>query len=308
MKFILQRLFFCALSWLLLLVVCFIMTRLLPGDPLLDDNPVPKHVYEQLKREWGLDLPWHAQLKKWLYDASKGDLGNSIYYPDLPVFTIIKDKLFLSFSLGSLAFFFCCLIGFTTAIALSLCPCRACNQTALLLLVLLFSLPSFLCAALLQLLFSMKLAWLPLARYEGLTSLLLPAFSLAIGPGAYLAHLLYGLLQQMQQQPFIRMAQAKGLYPFTLLMRHSMRNALPPLLAYLGPLTALLLTGSFIVETVFALPGLGRALIESISQRDYPLTLPLILLYSSMQIICIFAADLLTLWADPRQHRKKELV
>lgn len=168
------------------------------------------------------------------------------------------------------------------------------------------SIPNFVFATLLQYIFSMKLQWLPLARYEGFSYMILPAFALAALPTASIARLIRSNMIEVLSQDYILMAKSKGIGPLQLVLHHVLKNSLLPALTYVGHLSASILTGSFVVEKIFAIPGLGHAFVSSIANRDYTLIMGITIFYSTFLMICICLVDILYLVIDPRVRRSYE--
>jgi len=293
-------------AWLLfslwaVVTLTFFLMHLVPGDPFLGDHPLPPETHQALLRYYGLDEPLFLQYGKYLKRLLSGDLGVSLLYPDQSVSGLILQSFPVSFHLGVQALFLAIPMGILLGAAAAWKKGKWQDTGALLFSTLGISTPNFVLAAFLQWLFASKLGWLPIARWEpGLVHTLLPTFALAAVPAASIARLFRASLLEVLAQDYIRAAYAKGLSSARIFFSHGLKNALLPLLGYFGPMTAQILTGSFIVEKIFALPGLGQWMIASIHGRDYPMIAGLTLFFSAWLILFVFAADQLHALLDPR--------
>lgn len=278
----------------------FLLMHAVPGDPFIGDRFIPEEVMRSLYSFYGLDQPLAVQYLKYLKELLCGQLGHSIVYHGRSVNQFIAEGLPVSATLGIQALCLAIPLGVVLGVWAALHRSRWPDNLATALSTLLVSVPNFVLSSLLQYFFSVKLHWLPVARWGTFTHTILPTLALAALPTAFIARLIRSNMVEIMQQEYIRTAAARGLAPFRIAIRHGLRNALLPVLSYLGPVTASILTGSFMVEKIFAIPGLGQWTIQSINNRDYPMIIGLTIFYSAFLIFMMFLSDLLYFWLDPR--------
>jgi oligopeptide transport system permease protein len=291
------------LSLFAIALVTFLIMKLIPGDPFSSDRPLPEEVHQALLRSYGLDRPLHIQFFTYLSSLLKGDLGPSLLYPGRGVSEFICEGFPVSLQLGLQALVLALPIGIALGSVGALFPGRFPDQLSSFFTTLSISLPSFILATFLQYLFAIHLKWLPVARFSTFAHTLLPTFALAAHPSAVIARLVRANLIEILQHDFILTARAKGLGPLTVLIKHALPSALLPTIAYIGPLAAHLFTGSFVVEKIFGIPGLGAWLVQSIYGRDYPMILGLTLFYGVLLLILVYLSELLMYLLDPRLRR-----
>jgi len=301
--YVLRRLFGLLPVLLAAIVLTFVANQFVPGDPItvmLGDQGANVALAEKLRREYGLERPILEQFVDYLSRLARGDLGLSFRYPSTPVTQVIRDALWVSPLLAAAAV----VIAVPTGIALGIFAALRRNTLAdtgvILVLVAGLSIPNFAMAAFFVWLFSLKLGWLPVAGWGTLNHALLPVALLAIPPAAYLARLARTFMLEVLQQDYIRTARAKGLSERIVIWRHGLRNVLVPILTVVGVILGGLITGTFIIETVFNIPGLGRIAIQSIFARDYPVTMGIVLLFTLFYLLINWAVDVLYGLIDPR--------
>jgi oligopeptide transport system permease protein len=297
-----QRLLVSLTALLLVFLITFLLIRFLPGDPFLTEQGLPEKSHQALRDHWKLDDAWYQQLFSHVRSIISFDFGTSITYPDRTVKSIIWQALPISIQLGMSSVCLALFLGVSSAVLTSIYDYQTHRVLFFLFTTLLLSMPTFLVAALLQYFVGTEWGWLPVARWGSWEQLILPSLSLALGTGAFLGNLLYVRIQKELDEPYVRFAEAKGLSHAAIILKHVLRNAIIPLLAYLGPFIANVATGSFIIEKIFAIPGLGYWFVQSVGNRDYPLIVALVLLYCSVLLVCVFLSDLAIAWADPRQR------
>ncbi len=299
-----KRLLSAVPSLLLILTLTFFLMRLAPGGPFDSDQVWSPEIEKSIQEKYGLNQPLIVQYAKFMGGAIRGDFHESFQYLDQPVTDIIKEAVPSSMLLGGLA------IALSIAVGISLGALAAWkretfwDQSSMFVALAGVSLPSYLIASLLILVFSLQLGWLPPALWEGPSSAILPAFTLAIRPIAIFARLTRASLIETLQMDFIRTALSKGLAPRAVIWKHALRNSVVPLLSVLGPVAASLVTGSFLVEMVFQVPGLGKHFVGAVLNRDYPLVMGLTFFYGFILMLCNLLVDLLSAWADPRIQLK----
>jgi len=284
----------------------FFLMHAIPGDPFIGERVIPEEVLRSLYAYFGLDQPLWVQYLKYLKGLLHGELGPSIVYQGRSVNQFIAEGFPLSAQLGlqalSLAIPGGILLGTWAAIKRGGWQ----DQMAMAISTIGVSVPNFVLSSLLQFVFSITLHLLPVARWGGFEHTILPTIALAALPTAFIARLTRSNMVEVLQQDYIRTALAKGLPLFRISIRHGLRNALLPVLTYLGPVTTQVLTGSFMIEKIFAIPGLGQWMIHSINGRDYPMIMGLTIFFSSFLMISMFLVDLIYTLLDPRIRLRKE--
>ena len=300
-RFILRRLAQAVPTLLAVVTVSFFLMRLAPGGPFDLERPLAPAAMENLRRVYGLDRPLIAQFGSYLAALARGDLGPSFSFRDQSVFDLIARGLPVSATLGGLALALATLLGIGLGVVAALRQGSAVDRLLGLGAAVTLSLPSFVVAPLLQIAFGLSLRWLPLGGWEGGTPshLVLPVVTLALPQVGALARLTRASLGEVLRTQPIRTMRSLGLPPIRI-TRHALRGALLPVVAYLGPLAAALLTGSVVVETIFGLPGIGRYFVEGALNRDYTLVMGTVLLVAGLVIALNLAADLACAWLDPR--------
>ena len=278
----------------------FILLRLAPGGPFDSERKLPPEIIANLEAKYHLNEPVLEQYSRYLAGVARGDLGPSYKYLDRGVTEIIADTLPTSALLGALAVIFAVLVSFPLGLFAAYYRESLIDRFCLFLATLGISLPNFILGALLIWAVALQLGWLQAGRWDDWSSVILPMVTLGAAPAAYLSALLRSTLIETLGEDFVRTARAKGAREQSVIARHALRNSLIPILTVMGPLTAALLTGSFVVEYVFAIPGMGRFFITAVTDRDYPLIMGVSLVYTAILVSANFAVDLLYGWVDPR--------
>lgn len=299
-RFLLRRfLHGLAVLWVVV-TLTFILMHVTPGGPFDRERRLPPEVLANIAAKYHLDEPLLKQYAHYLQAILRGDLGPSYKYIDRNVSDIVIDTLPVSALLGILALLFALVFSFPVGIGAAYYHNSRIDRWCLLFATLGISLPHFILGALLIWLFSLQLGWFQAGRWENLTSVVLPTITLGAAPAAYLSYLLRSTLLETLGEDFIRTARAKGLKESAVLLKHALNNSLIPTLTVLGPLAAALITGSFVVEYIFALPGMGRFFITAVTDRDYPLIMGVTLVYTVLLVCANLAVDLLYSFVDPR--------
>jgi oligopeptide transport system permease protein len=285
-----------------LITLSFFIIRLAPGGPFDQEQSLPPAIRANLDAAYGLDQPLLTQYGRYLGGVVRGDLGPSFRFKDFRVTELIMAGLPLSLTIGICATLLALLIGVPLG---TFAAWRADSWLARLLMnlsLLGVVLPGYVIGPVLALVFGIYWPLFRIAGYEpgDLSFLVLPIITLALPVIAYLAQLTRSSMQEVLQSNFIRTARAKGLKPRVLLFRHALRPSLIPVVSYLGPAVAFIVTGSLVVETVFGLPGSGRYLVQGAVNRDYTLVMGMIIVYGIFTLVCNLLADLLYAWLDPR--------
>lgn len=290
------------LSLFCVLTGTFFLMKLIPGDPFLDER-ISEEALRALHAYYGLDQPLWIQYVKYLKGFFTFDFGLSLIYQGRPVSELIARSFPVSALLGLQSLLFAIPSGILLGTWAALKRSGWQDNLAMAISTLGISVPNFVFASLLQYFVGLKLHLLPVARWGGFEHTVLPTLALAALPTAFIARLTRSNMVEVLQQDFVRTALAKGLPLFTIAIRHGLRNALLPVISYLGPVSAQILTGSFVVERIFAIPGLGDWLIHSIHNRDYPVIMGITIFYSTLLMIGTFLADTTYSLLDPRVRR-----
>ena len=296
----LRRLLGAVPTLLILAALTFFLIRLTPGGPFDADHVFPPEIQENINHVYGLDKPVPIQFAHWLKDAICGDLHDSFQYMGKPVREIIFESLPASLEIGFLTLLFSVAVGIPLACLSVMKRGTFWDYSSTFLAVAAMSLPNFLVASFLILIFSIKLHWLPPALWEGPESLILPVLTLAARPLSIVARMTRASLIEALSEDYIRTAYGKGLSRYRVVFKHALKNSLIPVITSLGPITANLVTGSFAVEVIFQIPGVGRHFVQAVLNRDYPLVMGVTLVYGVILILCNLAVDLFYGWADPR--------
>ena len=291
---------------LVIVVASFLLMRVAPGGPFDGERALTPEVRASLEASYGLDAPLPVQLGRYLSGMARGDFGPSLVYRDFTVADLIAEGLPVSLTLGGLALLAAALVGVPAGAWAAYRRGGRVDRAVQALSMAGIVLPTFVTAPLLVLLFGLWLGWLPVSGWAdgAAANLALPVLALSLPTMAAVARLTRGAMLDTLAEDFIRTARAKGLDAATILRRHALRPSLLPVVSYLGPAAAALLTGSVVVETVFALPGLGRYFVQGALNRDYPLVLGVVVLYAALVILFNLLADLAYGWLDPRTRRR----
>jgi ABC-type dipeptide/oligopeptide/nickel transport system permease component len=300
-RYVLSRLLQAIPTLLLISFLTFLMGLLAPGDPIrmiLGEHSDPQAV-AQVRRELGLDQPWYVQYGRFVWNAVRGDFGISLYNRR-PVGDIIRESFPATGTLAVLAILLAMTVGVPAGVVAAVWHNRLPDRLSMVGVVLGISVPNFVLATLLILLVSVRLGWLPVAGWGAPEYLVLPVLVLAARPAASIARFTRTSMLEVLQQDYIRTARAKGVPERAVILKHALPNALLPVVTVIGNAFGYLLTGSFIVETVFAVPGVGYKSIEAILRRDYPVIQATTLLFAFLFIMVNLVVDILYTRLDPR--------
>jgi len=288
----------------LLMTLAFVLVRLAPGGPFDTERVLPAAVQAQIEAAYGLDAPLWQQYLSYLWRLLHADLGPSYQYVDQDVGGLILAGLPTSATLGATALLCAVPLGLFLGVLAAVQPGRFWDRLVLLGSTLGLALPNFVVAPMLVLLFALTLGWLPAGGWDaGWRSAVLPVLALAIPQVAAIARLSRGAAAEVMQAPYLRAARARGVPEGLVLRRHALRPILLPVLSYLGPAAAGILTGSVVIEQIFGLPGIGRYFVQGALNRDYTLVLGVTLFYGSLIILFNLLVDLLYTRLDPRLRR-----
>jgi ABC-type dipeptide/oligopeptide/nickel transport system permease component len=305
-QFLLRRLLQLVFVLFSISFITFLVGHLAPGDPIqamMGNRRDPKQ-YEQLRHQYGLDRPWYEQYASYAVGVLQGDLGKSYRYAGRPVWDLIKQGVPISASLGLGALALSVLIGVPLGVLASARANGPFDRASMSLMLILFAVPGFVLAGVLQslqvVLFQNGLPFLPTSGWGKPENWVLPVVVLSAGTMGYLARLTRASMISILRQDYIRTARAKGATPNRVFMHHALRNALIPIVTVLGPSVAFVVVGSFVVENVFRVPGIGFVAVQAINTRDYPVIQSVALLLALVVAVMSLVTDILYGLLDPR--------
>ncbi|PCJ45854.1 MAG: ABC transporter [Gammaproteobacteria bacterium] len=299
--FILKRVFQAIPVLFVVVTATFFLIHSAPGGPFDAEKEIPPQILENLLKAYNLDAPVHEQYFIYLSNLVKGDFGPSFKYTDYSVTEMISSGFMVTLELGFYALIVALVIGLATGIFASLRPNTLGDYIPMSISMLGICMPAFLLGPLLVLTFSIWLGWLPVAGWGQFPGdKILPSITLGAAYAAYVARLTRGGMLEVLSQDFIRTARAKGLSERVVVLKHALRGGVLPVVSFLGPAIAGLITGSFVVETLFQIPGLGRFYVQAAFNRDYTMILGSTIFYSSLIISMNIISDILTVWLNPR--------
>ena len=267
-----------------------------PGGPFVGEKPLSKVALENLNRKYGLDKPLIVQYGNYLKNAIKGDLGTSLTKIGQSVSGTIKRAFPVSFRLGIFSMFISTTVGVLFGIIAALRQGKVIDRVVMVAATLGIAVPSFVVATVSIIIFSVQLRLLPAYGFDSFAQYIMPGFALSFSSLSFMGSSMLDVIHQ----DYIKTARAKGVSRGFIIFKHALRNAIIPIVTYLGPLSAGILTGSFVVEKIFNIPGLGRYFVESITQRDYPTILGVTIFYGAFLIAMNFLVDLSYGVIDPR--------
>jgi len=281
-------------------LITFVLMHAVPGGPWDQAKRLPAGVVARLNQIYGLDRPLYEQYLKWVGGILHGDFGPSYQFQDRTVNDIISDGIWTTIQLGVMAFILAVGVGIPLGITAALGHNRGPDYAATAVSVIGIATPSFVLAFMLILIFAVGLGWLPVSGWKGPANWVLPTIALAGFPIAVIARYTRASMLEVTRKDYIRTAHSKGVSDQAVVTRHMIRNALIPVITILGPILAFLITGSFIIETIFAIPGVGKYYLTSISNRDYPLLMAMTIIYAFAVVILNLVVDVLYAYIDPR--------
>ncbi len=300
-KYILKRVLQAALVLFIVICITYALMHSIPGSPFLNEKAPSPEAIEALNAKYGLDKPLWVQIKMYIQNMFKGDFGVSLkMQKNRPVIDIIKEMFPTSARIGLLSLLCAVLFGVPIGCIAAYNRGKATDSVLRILTTLGISVPSFVVATLLLLLLGVKLKLLPTMGLQGVKGYIMPVLALSFYPACYIGRLSRSSMLDAINQDYMRTAKAKGVKSSKRIFKHALRNAFIPVLTYLGPLTAGILSGSFVVESVFSIPGLGRYFIQSILNRDYPIIMATTIFFASLVIIMNLIVDILYKFVDPR--------
>ncbi|MFU0833514.1 MAG: ABC transmembrane type-1 domain-containing protein [Oscillospiraceae bacterium] len=281
-------------------IITFTLMNLIPGGPFLSEKNIPEETVAALNAKYGLDKPLPQQYLNYMGKLLTGDLGESLKQKGRTANDIIFSAFPVSAKLGGISILIAVIFGVLMGSISALKRGRFTDRALMVLATLGIAVPSFVTAAVLMLIFGVKLKWLPTFGLRSFQAYIMPCITLAIYPMSYITRLMRSGMLDALDQDYIRTAKSKGVGRAILLYKHALRNAILPVITYLGPLLAYTVTGSFVVETIFNIPGLGREFIQCITARDYPLVMSTTIFLAVLIVVMNLVVDLCYKLIDPR--------
>lgn len=299
-KYVLKRVFFMIITLWLIATITFFLMQLLPSTPYTNQERLSPETIEMLNKQVGLDKPVIVQYGIYLSNLLQGDFGISFQFKNQPVAHLLAGRIGPSLQLGLQAIIFGTVLGTILGTISAMKQNTWADTSSTLVAILGRSIPNFVFAVLLQYIFAIKLQVLPIAKWDGFVYTILPTIALAMSPLADSARFIRTEMVEVLHSDYVELAKAKGLSRWEIAFKHGLRNSLIPLMTLLGPLAVALMTGSLVVENIFAIPGIGEQFVKSITTNDYPTIMAVTILYSFMLIFVILIVDLLYGLVDPR--------
>lgn len=299
-RFIARRLLETIPVLFIIITATFFMVRFVPGGPFDSEKATTPEIRANLEAYYGLNLPLHQQYFNYLKAIAQGDLGRSTKYASRTVNEIIADKLPTSLQLGGLSLLIALILGLTAGTLAAVKRNTKIDYTASSFAMVGICVPTFVLGPLLVLIFSIHLGWFSASGWYDWQDRVLPSLTLGIVYAAGIARLTRGGMLEVLNQDYIRTARAKGASETRVIFKHALRGGLLPVVSYLGPAIAGILTGSFVIETIFQIPGLGREFVNSAFNRDYTLVLGTVILYAVLIIALNLIVDVVQVWLNPK--------
>ena len=302
LRFIIRRLLITIPTILVVITITWGLIKLAPGNFYSGEKPLPAAIEAAIREKYGLDKPWYQQYGKTMAGILKGDFGTSLRFEGQSVNRIIARSLPVSAAVGILAYILALIVGITVGSIAALKQNSKWDYGSMALAMLGISLPNFVLGPILVLIFSLGLYWLPPSRWGGFPSrnLVLPVLTLSAIYMAYIARLTRAGMLEVLRSDYIRTARAKGLSEKDVVIRHALRGGLMPVISYTGPALAFLLTGTVVVERIFALPGLGNYFIQASLSRDEPLIIGIVAFIAIVLLLMNLLVDIAYAYLDPR--------
>lgn len=300
LSYIFKRLVYIAIAMYLIITATFFLMQLAPGSPFASEREFPPAIEAQLNAKYGLDNPWYIQYKDYLVSTLSFDFGESMKYKGRSTNDIISESFPVSVALGVEAMAIAIGVGILLGVISALYHNKFPDYASTIIAVLGISVPSFILAGLLQYYLSFKAGWFPVSGWKGFAYTVLPATAIALTHAGFIAKLTRSSMLEQMNSEYVKLARAKGNGKWTIVFKHALRNALLPVVTYLGPLFAGVITGSFVIEQIFAIPGLGRHFVTSITNRDYTVIMGTTVFYSIILLFAVLLVDILYSFIDPR--------
>jgi oligopeptide transport system permease protein len=298
-RYVARRLVYMIIALFIIISVTFFISKALPGTPFANPRLSPQ-VREQLFEKYGLDEPLHVQYVKYMLNVAQGDLGNSFYFEGRPVSQMILQRLPVSAFIGIQAVIFGLVIGMVLGIVAALRHNTFWDTLAVVVAILGVSVPSFVLGPILQYWLGLKLGWFPIAFFESWIYSVLPSLALSVFVISTVARFVRTEMLEVMGQDYVTLAKAKGLSGLAVILKHVLRNAIIPLVTVMAPLTIYIITGSLVVEQIFAVPGIGEQFVQSVVVNDYSMILGTTIFFSVLFILALLIQDIMYGIIDPR--------
>jgi ABC-type dipeptide/oligopeptide/nickel transport system permease component len=299
-RYTLRRFLYMVITLFIIASLTFFLMHALPGDPFANSEKLPAELKEALMQQYNLDKPLVTQYGLYLGKLIKGDLGISFKYQNRSVNKIIKEAFPVSATIGMQGLIFGIFLGLGLGILAAIRHNTIFDYGTMAIAIIGVSIPAFVFATLLQYYIGLKLGWFPIARWGTFSHTIMPSFALSLGIIALMARMMRTSMLDVLSQDYLKTAKSKGLSGPIVIWRHAIRNALLPIVTILGPLIINVITGTLIIEQIFAIPGLGKHFVQSIVVNDYTVTMGLAMFYSAFLVVAIFLVDIAYGIVDPR--------
>lgn len=299
-KYLIKRVIYLFITLFIITSLTFFLMKFLPGTPFQNEEKLSEEQRVILNEKYGLDEPIPVQYANYMLNIAKGDLGVSFQFDNQPVTHLLINRMGPSLQLGFQAMFIGTLIGIFLGVLAAMFQNTWIDYGSTFLAILGKSIPSFVFAALLQYIIGVKLQWLPVASWDGFASSIMPTIALAIFPVATAARFMRTELIEVFGSDYITLAKAKGNSRMEVSFKHAIRNGLIPLVTVLGPMAVGLMTGSMVVEQIFAIPGIGEQFVKSIQTNDFPIIMGTTIFFAFLLTLIILIVDILYGIIDPR--------
>ncbi|ULO08864.1 ABC transporter permease [Paenibacillus sp. 19GGS1-52] len=299
-RYIGNKLFYTLVSLFVLISATFFLMKAIPGDPFTSEKKIPDEIRQRLYEQYGLDKPVSVQYVKYLGNIARGDFGVSMKRLNQDVSHIIGQTFSASLKLGIVAIIFSVIVGVLLGMLAALYHRKFLDTAAMVVAVLGIAVPSFVVASVLQYFLSYKWGLLPVSGFKTPLHYVLPVFALSAQPIAFIARLTRSSMLEVLHADYIKTAKAKGLSWFAILSRHVLRNGILPVVTYMGPMTANIVTGSVVIEQIFGIGGIGKQFVEAIGVRDYPIIMGITIFYGILLMLARLITDIAYVFIDPR--------
>ena len=298
-RYVARRLLYMVAALFIIVTVTFFISKALPGDPFNNPKLSPE-VRHQLYEKYGLDEPVYIQYVKYMANVAQGNLGNSFYFQGRPVTQMILQRLPVSAFIGVQAVIFGLVIGMVLGIVAALWHNTLWDTLAVVVAIIGVSVPSFVLGPILQYWLGLKLGWFPIAFFESWIYSVLPSLALSVFVVSTVARFIRTEMLEVMGQDYITLAKAKGLSGVAVILKHVLRNAMIPLITVMAPLTIYIITGSLVIEQIFAVPGIGEQFVQSVIVNDYAMILGTTIFFSVLFILALLVQDIMYGIIDPR--------
>lgn len=301
LKYVIKRLLISLLTLWVMFTLTFVLMHSIPGNPFLGDKKVTPEIMANLEAKYGLDKPLIVQYELYAKSVLKGDFGESITLSGQDVNEIIARKFPFSLRLGLFACAIAIVVGTILGTISALKKNTGIDRLIMLIVTVGIAVPSFVVATVSMVVFGVNLRILPtISQLDTFVSYILPGFALSFFPLSFITRLMRSSMLDVINQDYIRTARAKGLSERVVIFKHGLRNGILPVVTYAGPMVASVLTGSFVIESIFSVPGLGSSFVKSITARDYPSIMGVTIFFGAILILMNFLVDIIYRFVDPR--------